>query len=88
MNQSIIHKAAAKAAEVLGLPAVKRSMGDALLLVRIELEIEVLVGGSADLMRDWMHGHNRVLGATPAATIETPGGLKKVLELLERYRAG
>jgi len=69
-----------------GIEPTSKSGELALLLIRCYRSLFVLVGGSAQDMRHWMHTTNGDLGAVPAEALKSVQGLARVLEYLDAMR--
>lgn len=58
----------------------------ALLLVRLYRSLYVLIGGDSELMRHWLHTHNRDTGAVPAEQVRQIQGLAELVAYLDALR--
>ena len=59
----------------------------ALLLVRVFLSLDPLVGADSQKRQDWLRNHNQALNGVPLNLMETPQGLVHTLSYLDGMRA-
>ncbi|GGO17018.1 hypothetical protein GCM10007972_26740 [Iodidimonas muriae] len=57
------------------------------LLIRLYRSLDAIAGGEESTVKSWMQSENTVLGGTPAALIQTVGGLVHVTDYLDARRA-
>lgn len=59
----------------------------ALLVIRLYRSLDAICAGDSDVMREWMHHHNRDLSGVPAEQIHSIQGLTSVLAYVDSSRA-
>jgi len=59
----------------------------AILFVRLFRSLDAIVGGDAEVARQWLQNENTELGATPVSLIRSVSGLVNVVAYLDARRA-
>lgn len=86
----------AEVAELLGLDGppipdeIRPGSGTgraAILLARLFTNLDAMVNGDLESMRGWMQADHTLLGRPPIKEVHRSGGLTRVVDLLDGYRA-
>lgn len=59
----------------------------AILLTRLFTNLDAMVNGDPDSMRGWLRADHTLLGRPPIEELRRAGGLVRVVDLLDGYRA-